>query len=389
MIARRWDGRRLGAALLAAALASHLATVLVTLAGIGRGTAGLFSFTVYRRAALAWWAGDKLYTPGPHGFLYLPVAAVLFTPFAFLGPVAGAALWCVLSATLYLSGLVRLARLAAPGSSLAVAVALLVCWAALEAVIANGQAQIAMTGLLLHGIAELARGRAWRSAMLLALAVALKPLAIATALTAGALYRPLRLPLAACGMALLLLPLLRPDPGFAVAEYGAALAKLQVAGAPAPTDWFSYPDIAALLHVAGLTLSAPAQLALRIVAAVATLVLAWHARRRPAGGGALALAALTLVYLTLFNPRIESQTYVALAPALGVGAGMLLARLPASAWGWLLAAGGIALGIVWGDAIDCWLKPLLATAYLGVLAAAVLCEAVPLLPRRSTPERAA
>jgi hypothetical protein len=371
--------------LLAIALVGNAATVLVTLHGIARGEAGLFSFGVYREASLAWWSGEGLYKPGLHGFLYLPVAAVLFTPFALPGPVLGAALWCLLSAALYLTGVARLARLASPGSALAIAVALLVCWASLEAIIANGQAQIAMTGLVLHGVVELAAGRSWRSAALLALAVGLKPLAIAAALLAAALYRPLRLPLLACGAALLLLPLLRPDPGFALAQYAAALAKLRVADAPPPEDWFSYPDFAALLHAAGLILGQPAQLAVRVVAALAALALAWHARSRGPAGGALALAALSLLYLTLFNPRIESQTYVALVPVLGVGAGLLATLNPASPWGWLLAAGGIALGIVWGDAVDSWLKPLLATAYLAVLAGAVLCDAVPILPPRTSP----
>ena len=40
--------------------------------------------STYRDATIQWFAGRDIYTDTGHGFLYLPVAAILFAPFAWL-----------------------------------------------------------------------------------------------------------------------------------------------------------------------------------------------------------------------------------------------------------------------------------------------------------------
>ncbi|HET6328455.1 MAG TPA: hypothetical protein VFG04_27480, partial [Planctomycetaceae bacterium] len=49
--------------------------------------------STYRDATVQWFAGRDIYTDTGHGFLYLPVAAVLFAPFAWLPSAACEIAW--------------------------------------------------------------------------------------------------------------------------------------------------------------------------------------------------------------------------------------------------------------------------------------------------------
>ena len=78
------------------------------------------------------------------------------------------------------------------------------------------------------------------------------------------------------------------------------------------------------------------QLVLRILAALVTLAIAIRARNLDQWSTSFVLLILGSVYLTLFNPRSESVSYVALTPGIGLSAGLLLSRYPYATLGWLL-----------------------------------------------------
>jgi alpha-1,2-mannosyltransferase len=324
------------------------------------------SFHIYSEAAEKWWAATDPYgSGGIHGFLYLPASIVLFTPFALAGPKLGGAAWCVLSAGLYGSGLVRLVRRVSLTQSPAVlAVALLATLPSLNRNLSDGQAQVIMTGLLMHGAGELASKRPWRCAAFLALAVAFKPIAIAMPLLVFVLFAGVRLPLVAAAGVIVLLPVIRPDPSFAVAEYSSFLGKIAVAGTPVPGEWPWLADVATFLEARGIAVPPAGIFIIRALAAACALFVAWRARFLARPWHVCTVLALSLTYLTLFNPRTESDAYVALTPMFGLSAGLMLAHNTRSIPGWAVLGAGLALGIAWNVHIDAWLKPLLALIYI-------------------------
>jgi alpha-1,2-mannosyltransferase len=217
----------------------------------------------------------------------------------------------------------------------------------------------------MHAACEFISGRPWRCAAMLALAVAFKPVAIIMLLLMFVLYREVRLPLVIAVAVVLLLPMLRPDPNFAWAEYRSFLDKISVAATPSPGAWPWLADIATLLNAFGFTIGLAGLFVIRAFAAAATLFVAWRGKVLLSRSWSVCTAlALSLTYLTLFNPRTESDAYVALTPMFGLCAGLLIAKKPGSALGWLLFGAAFAVGIPWGTSTDPWLKPMLGLTFI-------------------------
>jgi hypothetical protein len=73
------------------------------------------------------------------------------------------------------------------------------------------------------------------------------------------------------------------------------------------------------LRVAGLDVSEQIQTAIRLLAAMATLVLCMLTKRRhDTRRAAVYFFALAVLYLMLFSPRTENNTYAMLAPVIGL-----------------------------------------------------------------------
>jgi alpha-1,2-mannosyltransferase len=340
------------------------ALVGVTVIRLAMGVPQASAFKTYAHAVEQWWAGIDPYGAGGHGFLYLPSSIVLFTPFASMGPKLGGVAWCLLSAGLYGSGLMRLARLVSPAQGLPVlAIALLATLPSLNRNLSDGQAQVIMTGLLLNAASDLIVQRNWRCAALLSLAFAIKPIAVPMVGLVFVLFSELRVPLLIGLCAVLLLPLIHPDSGFALAEYGNFIEKILVAGQVSAAAWPWLADISTLLAALGIPIGQTGQLAIRAVGAGLALYLGYRARNLSRVENICAVLALSLIYLTLLNPRTEFDAYVALSSVIGISAGAVLSRTRSSVLGWALLGAALALGIPWGKQIDPWLKPALALLY--------------------------
>jgi hypothetical protein len=266
-----------------------------------------------------------------------------------------------------------MSRSLAPGHCwLVLGVSFFAVWFSIKANLPDGQAQVVMTGALFHAAADLKSARWTRAAAELALVVALKPVAIPAFGIAFVLYPPLRKPLLLAFGAALLLPFIYPQPNMVLALYVAAWDKLQIAGTPARGAWPWLADISTLLDAMKIQLTVGGQLVLRAVAAVATLAVAIRAKKANQSSASFIALALGLLYLTLFDPRCESVSYVALTPAFGLAAGLALERDPHAKLGLLLLVAGIALGVPWGKGIDPWFKPAMALLFFLLIAGAVV-----------------
>lgn len=327
----------------------------------------------YRDAALNWLAGRGMYDgTGVGGFVYFPQAAVLFVPFAVLPAVLGEALWRFVNIGVFAFGLLGFARLAGGKSEKALfplmtLIALPMAWDCAR----NGQATLLMTGFMLLAVVDTVRSRWWRATLWLMLAVAVKPLAIVLVLLLAALERPLtwRLPL---GMiALVLSPFAAQHPGYVLEQYSACLRNMSTAAhvGVAAHGWTS-PFTA--LRVAGIDVPERVQTMLRLIAALGTLALCFFARKRhEAARAAVFVFSLAALYLILFSPRTENNTYAMLGPAIGVFMADAFLIGKKTREGALLAC--LTLALVGSRPIERLLAPTAEPIWMSPLIAVVFC----------------
>ncbi len=295
------------------------ALLLVTTALIAAGSERT-AIGPYRSAALGWLAGGTLYEgTGVGGFVYFPQAAILFIPFAMLPYLVSEALWRLAMIGTFAAGIRSFARLAGERSEtelfpLMTLVSLPLAWDCAR----NGQATLAMTGMMLLAVVDIARRKWWRAALWLSLGVAVKPLAIVLALLAMAVYRPLGWRVLLGLVAVALSPFLTQRPDYVLQQYAACLGNMTTAAhvGVVSTGWTT-PFTA--LREAGIDVPERVQTIIRILAAFGTLALCFGARRRhDAADAVIYLFSLAVVYLMLFSPRTENNTYAMLGPAIAV-----------------------------------------------------------------------
>jgi alpha-1,2-mannosyltransferase len=334
----------------------------------------------YRLASTNWWAGIDPYTYDSHsGFMYLPQAAILYTPFTW-GPVLlGDLLWRAAVFALFAYALVRLVRVflgsAGRVTPRTFLILTLLAVPSSLASLRNAQFDLPLAALIVLTTAEIAEAR-WTSAVVwLCLAVALKPLAAVPLLLFGALYIRKLAPRLALGLAItFLVPFLNPHPAFVAHEYRRCAQTLLWA---TQSHEPKFSDLAALLEHVKIVVPNTVLTTLRLIFALGFLGLGALAqqRRRPIDS-AWIIGALAAVYLMLFNPRTETCSFVMLAP---FTATLALFEWPRRRWlAWALGAGSICLAC---DSIpglfhvtDRWLKPLVALLFIPVLVAFIAAD---------------
>jgi len=327
----------------------------------------------YREGALSWIAGEIIYKHlGVGGFTYLPQAAILFIPFAVIPKIAGEVLWRLVSIGVFAGGLFRFAGLARGRSErelfpLMTLVTLPLAWDCAR----NGQATLALTGLMLLAVVAVARERWWRATLWLSLGISVKPLMIVLVLLIMAIYRPMTWRVLAGMLATALVPFVTQHPAYVADQYAACWRNLTTAAhvGAAEGGWTS-PFHA--LRMGGISVSEHLQTGIRLAGAAATLALCGMARRRhDAARSAVLLFALAAVYLMLFSPRTENNTYAMLGPAIAVflAGAFLLDHRPAE--GILLSCMGVVLA--GSRQIERFLTPQAATSWVSPLVAAVFC----------------
>lgn len=328
----------------------------------------------YRIAALNWLAGRGLYDgTGVGGFVYFPQAAVLFVPFALLPQALGEVLWRFIIIGTFAAGLRGFAVLADEKTRkelfpLMTLVAIPLAWDCAR----NGQATLIMTGFMLLAVVDAARNRWWRATLWLALSVAVKPLAIVLVLLISATDRPMTWRVLLGMIILALSPFASQHPGYVLQQYSACLQNMMTAAhvGVAAHGWTS--PFTALRAVTGVDVPERTQTVMRLVGAAVTLGLCFLTRRRhDAARSAVFLYSLAVLYLMLFSPRTENNTYAMLGPAMGVflaGAFLVEKR---TGEGILLT--GMVLALVGSRLIErllapraeaIWLSPLIAVCFV-------------------------
>jgi hypothetical protein len=322
-------------------------------------------------------AGKTIFAhPGVGGFVYLPQAAILFIPFSLFPVVAGEVIWRFVTIGVFALGIFQFAGLVRGRSGkelfpLMTLVSLPLAWDCAR----NGQATLIMTGLMLLAVVDIARSRWWRAVLWLSLGVAVKPLVVVLALLVMAIDRPLSWRVPVGMLVTAMVPFVTQHPAYVLDQYAAFWSSLTKAVHVGTVDkGWTTPFNA--LQVLGITIPEKVQTLLRIAAAVGTLALCFLSRlRHEAVRSAAFVFSLAVVYLMLFSPRTENNTYAMLGPAIAafLAGAFLIEQRPRE--GIVLSC--IALSLLGGRAIERILTPDGGTSWLSPLMA--VCFAVYLL----------
>ncbi len=332
-----------------------LAVIMVVQPDIGQ------VMTIYRNASEAWWQGDAVYVASArNGFFYLPQAAILFTPILFVPVVIGEALWRLLLVAVLAWSVWRMSGLIGGGRRhWAFLVMTVVAVSGSLSAARYGQTNVLLAAFLALAAVSLGRA-AWKSSALwLLLSLASKPVGLVACLLAGACYpRRMILPLAGGAMLLGAVSFAHPDWRYVAGQYSLFAETMQFAQR-APKH--SFCDVQGLVRTLGWLPPHEVMTAVRALAAVVALWFAWlSARRYDPVRGAFLCMLLAVLYLLLFNPRTESNSYVLLAPFLGLLVADA-ARRPGETgrFLWLIAFAAVLTCENWGalhDWTDLWLK---------------------------------
>ncbi len=327
---------------------------------------------VYHQACLDWWARKDLYN-GTGGMHYLPQFAMIFSLFHWLPAPAGDILWIVCGTVLLATGVLRFQReLFGADVAQAFLYASLLTMPLCLGALRNGQANAVLAALMLHAVACLPRRQWWPAAVLMVLAFGIKPLGVVLLLLSVAVYAPLRWRLALALAALALLPFLFSPADYVMAQYRAFLANMQVCASSVD---HRFADINGIIRTFGWELPAGVSKLVRVAAGGLTLGL-WMMGAGRLSGTFRAMWLLTLAagYLMLFNPLTEANSYVILAPALGIWAVAALSSPQTRRFGWLTASISLSMSLlpnlvrpVFGNYFALFWHPAVTVVFIGML----------------------
>jgi hypothetical protein len=263
----------------------------------------------YRQASTKWWASAPNVYPKKNGFLYLPQAAIIYTPYNLLPSRIGEPLWrlTMLSA---LAGALFLAckKLSTERTGRLFLVATVLVIPSALASARNGQVNMPLAALYLFSALALSEKRWGMAAFLLTVSLALKPISLAPLLLVAAVYPAARLPLVGGLLLLFVAPFLHPSPSYVWDQYQDFVRCFLQAGRPSGHTWC---DLAGLMRTFGIPAGDSLLWAIRAGAALVTLWFCSRAVRiREPFRAAFTVLLLAATYLMLFNPRTETNSYI-------------------------------------------------------------------------------
>ena len=324
----------------------------------------------YRFASTHWWMGQSMYPGGTHGFLYVPQFAVLFSLIDWIRPpVLGEIVWRAFGFGMFAWALWKLSNLFShPQSRLGIATPtftflVLLAVPASLASLNNGQTNLPLSAVLVLLCIALREERWNLGAVLLTVALILKPISVAPWLLVFAVFSRMRIPLLACVVVMGFVSFVHPSPSYAWSQLLEFWGKLTHSYTP---ENLRVSDLFGMLERMGFPNPLPFNSLTRMAAAgSALLFVGWKYRRGGWIDGSWAIWVVTALIWTVFNPRAETNSYVLISPILAfVALGHLLGN-EGSRWkGWILVVA--CLGLMCDGmgksiylATDVWFKPLI------------------------------
>lgn len=294
--------------------------ILITVLRSGCGLHRSIAFANFRLAGTHWLQAEYLYGDR-RGFIYSPLAAAFFAPFAMIPPSLGIVIWQLINAAALLAGLAALLRLFPQNvrRHSAISHLLMIPWA-----IGNldiGHSNPLLAGLIMLSVAAADSGRWTTSAICIGLATYLKiyPVAVAMLLLVIA-PRQFGWRFLIVFLAMAVAPFFLQNWHYVSDQYRAWFAtrggddRLNYPLKYAPLDlWF-------LLHWIGhLPVPPLFYTLLQAGGGGAVALFCWWSKWKKQWSPArvfIALFSLVSIWMVLLGPATESYTYILLAPVL-------------------------------------------------------------------------
>ena len=334
-------------------------------------------FLVFRDAGRAWLAGQPLYSHVGK-YLYSPLAAALFAPFALIPDWAASALWRLATGLAYLFAVIfwfrRYQSSSSYSSSSSSSGVPTVFGLALLLPLSignlnNGQASPLIIALLICGCLAVLDQRWTLAAGCIAIATFFKiyPLAIGLLL---AVIEPRklswRLVLGLLILGSLSLVLQRPD--YVISQYGDWWRSLGADQRRVSTELGSWRDAWLLLRIAHVPITVGAYAILQAAAALAAAIYCWwRSKHWDRAAVVWCVFSAGCLWITLFGPSTELATYIFLAPAVAFACAKVLTpviqkRQPV---GWLQFLTVAAYGLLLlAEALNAWVPVIRQNNYL-------------------------
>jgi hypothetical protein len=324
----------------------------------------------YRFASQHWWIMESMYPGGTHGYLYLPQFAVLFSLIDWVRPpVVGEIAWRAFGFGLFgwalwkLAQLLKVSQEGIEADPRAYAYLVFLAVPASLASINNGQTNLPLSACLVLAAVGLMKEKWLLASVLLTFSIILKPIALAAWLLAFAVFPKMRIPLGMMVLPVVGIGFVNPNPGYAWSQWLEFADKCFRSYSP---ENLRVSDLFGMLDKWGVLSPAWFSSAARGGACLAALFFVWLRKKR--GGneeGAWALWMASALVLTIFNPRVETNSYVLVSPLLAFAAVSYWKKEGGVRWkGAVLAIACIGLmcdgmGKPIYLATDVWLKPLI------------------------------
>jgi alpha-1,2-mannosyltransferase len=296
---------------------------------------------VYHEAVENWRLHLPLYN---HKFYYAPQFALFFAPFHYLPRAVGDILWrCLATAGLGVGVLLFCESMSWQNRDRAFFIVTLLAMPLCLQAMQLGQANEHLAAALLLAAWCLSARRWWAATMLLWLATAIKPLGIAAVGLAWAAYPHLWWRLALGLPVFFIVPFAFGPSGYIWSQLIACAENLRQSTGVAE---HRFADLNGLLRTFGTPVTGRASLAMRAIAGGLFMLLCRQAsRRHPEPLRALVWLGAAGVFLMLFNPMTEANSYAIVAPVFGLLAWWDFTR-GEKAIGWLLATMVLSMGLL-------------------------------------------
>ena len=330
-------------------------------------------FIVFRDAGRAWVAAQPLYSQVGK-FLYSPLAAAFFAPFALLPDWAGSAFWRLGTVLTYLVAVICwCCRYDVSSSSSSIVrptiLAILLLLPLSLGNLNNGQASPFIIALLVFGCIAALDGRWTLAAGCISFAAFFKiyPLAIGLLLT---VIEPRKLSWR-LGLGLLIfgaLSLVLQRPPYVIEQYRDWWLSLGADQRRVSTELGSWRDVWLLLRILHLPITVAGYALLQAGAALAAAIFCWW-RSRTWDRAAVVWSAFTVgcLWITLFGPSTELATYVFIAPSVAFASAWVLWPLTQGRhpWRWsqFLPIAAYAL-LLLAEALNAWVPVIRQNTYL-------------------------
>jgi hypothetical protein len=314
--------------------------------------------------------GQSMYPGGTHGFLYVPQFAVLFSLIDWIRPsVLGEIVWRGLGFGMFAWALWKLGNLFShPPGRIGITTSTFACLVLLAvpaslASLNNGQTNLPLSAVLVLLCLALREERWNLGALLLTIALILKPISVAPWLLVFAIFSRMRIPLLVGLLVMGLVGFVHPSPSYAWRQWMEFWGKLTHSYTP---ENLRVSDMFGMLEKMGFSNPLTFNSLTRMVAAgLALLFVGWKYRRAGWVDGSWALWVATALIWTVLNPRAETNSYVLISPLLAFAALSYWTHVKGGRWkGAILSIACIGLmcdgmGKPIYLATDVWFKPLI------------------------------